>query len=112
MLTQPPRNAQGQVLPHDHVEISGDDTVIRLISAEWQTLDPKYPEGKRLSSMAWERSSEPNGGLSVNLQSLILNDNLSPAEFRGGLNYPASILMGVCSDESETKEAVSEGLLG
>ena len=66
-LTSPPRDEYG-VSPHDHNEILADDLVIRRVSAAWTVVDPKAPGGKRLSSMAFEKSSGPIGGMSVDLK--------------------------------------------
>jgi hypothetical protein len=66
-LTPPPRDEQG-VIPHDHPEILADDLVIRRVSNAWTVDDPKVPGGTRLSSMAFDKSSGPNGGMSVDLK--------------------------------------------
>ena len=66
-LTSPPRDEHG-VIPHDHHEILSDDLVIRRVSAYWTVDDPKVPGGKRLSSMAFEKSSGLVGGMSVDLK--------------------------------------------
>lgn len=97
MLTPPPLNDQGHVAPHNHTQILDSDYVIRLISSEWQVLDEKFPEGKRLSSVAWEPSSELNGGVSVVLESLLIADELNIPEFITSSRYPASIKMNVGS---------------
>jgi hypothetical protein len=66
-LTLPQRDQHGAI-PHDHPEILSDDLVIRRISPAWTVADPKAPGGRRLSSMAFEKSSGPNGGMSVDLK--------------------------------------------
>lgn len=66
-LTSPPRDEHG-VIAHDHEEIFADDLVIRRVTAHWIVEDPKVPGGKRLSSMAFEKSSGPRGGMSVDLK--------------------------------------------
>ena len=65
-LTLPQRDENG-VIPHDHREIIPDDLVIRRVSANWTVDDPKAPGGKRLSSMAFEKSSGTAGGMSIDL---------------------------------------------
>jgi len=69
-LDPPPRDANGNVIPHDHQGIKGDDGVIRRISPHFLVDDPKAG-GKRLSTMAFQTSSGPDGGMSVDLQALI-----------------------------------------
>lgn len=67
MLSPPPRNALGQVEPHDHQEIQPADGVIRRISDQFIVSDANG--GKRVSSMAFSPSSPAHGGgLSVDLQ--------------------------------------------
>jgi hypothetical protein len=56
------------VIPHDHPEILADDLVIRRVSDSWAVNDPKVPGGKRLSSMAFEKSRGVNGGMSIDLK--------------------------------------------
>lgn len=76
-LSPPPRDKQG-VIPHDHREIYPDDLVIRRVSAAWEVDDPKAPTGKRLSLMAFEKSSGPNGGMSVDLKRQIEEAGIDP----------------------------------
>lgn len=66
-LKPPPRDAES-VIPHDHDEILDEDLVIRRISEDWAVSDPKVPEGKRLSTMAFNKSTGPNAGMSVDLK--------------------------------------------
>lgn len=67
MLSPPPRNAFGQVEPHDHPGIQPADGVIRRISEYLIVTDANG--GKRVSSMAFSPSSPAQGGgLSVDLQ--------------------------------------------
>lgn len=95
MLTPPPHDDKGQVIPHDHPEILVENWVVRRIAIHWVIDDPKFPEGKRITSEAWQPSSEPNGGMSVDLQSLIETDGLDAREFVTSDQLPASIRMNV-----------------
>lgn len=81
----------GKVIPHNHPEILPEDWVIRFISNQWIVDDPKFAEGKRISSEAWQKSSGDNEGMSVNLQRLIEEDGLDARAF----SAPASIKMNV-----------------
>lgn len=57
----------GEVTPHDHPEIKDTDGIIRRISDEFLVFDEKIGS-KRISTMAFQASSGPNGGMSVDLQ--------------------------------------------
>lgn len=76
MLTAPPRDENGDVTPHDHAEINNEDGVIRRISEKW--VVPDKDGGKRLSSMAYKASSGQNGGMSVDLEALIVAAGVNP----------------------------------
>lgn len=72
-LSPPPRDAQGNVTPHNHEGIQAEDGVIRRIPSRWVIDDVKVPGGKRLSTQAFEpSSSELGGGLSVDLEHQIV----------------------------------------
>ena len=79
-LAPPPRNAQGEVLPHDHDGILPDDGIIRRIPSR-HVIDDDKIGGRRISSMAFEPSSGLNGGMSVDLQRLIEEAGHNAREF-------------------------------
>lgn len=82
MPLQPLRDANGNVTPHDHPDILPEHGIIRRISEHYLVLDEKQSAGRRrISSMAFKASSEPNGGMSVDLQHEIENDGRDPKEF-------------------------------
>lgn len=88
-MKPPPRDAAGCVLPHDHDEILEADGLIRRIS-EKQTVNDK--DGNRMvSSLAFKPSSGLNGGLSVDLETLILEAKLDPKAFVTTPRWTASI---------------------
>lgn len=97
-LDPPPRDAQGEVIPHDHAGIGPDNGVIRRISSHHIVSDPRGPNGKRISTMAFEPSSGRNGGLSVDLQRLIEEAGLDPRTFVinppfiGAVRFSANVL--------------------
>lgn len=68
MLSQPPRDERGEVIPHDHHEINNVDGLIRRISAHFIVADPKHPGGRKISTMAMRPSSDEDGGVSIDLQ--------------------------------------------
>jgi len=73
-LKPPPRDADGDVVPHDHDEIANQSGVIRRISDHYLTPGPN---GKRqVSTMALQPSSGKNGGVSVDLEQSILDAGL------------------------------------
>lgn len=75
-LTQPPLDENGNIEPHDHDGIADGDTIIRKISHHF-VVDDKNG-GKRLSSMAFKAS---NNEMSVDIESLMLEDGINPQEF-------------------------------
>lgn len=79
-LTPPPRDASGEVIPHDHEGIASEDGVIRRVSDQQIIFDPKIG-GHRLSSAAFNPSSGPNGGMSVDLQALIEEAGINPQQY-------------------------------
>lgn len=66
-LEPPPRDDEGNAVPHDHADIGAADGIIRRISGQQVVADPKTG-GRRLSSMVFKPSSGTNGGMSVDLQ--------------------------------------------
>lgn len=78
MPQPPPRDANGEVIPHDHPEILGDHIVIRRISEKQIVVDGGQ---RRISSIAFKPSSGPNGGMSVDLESFIIAQQLDPRAF-------------------------------
>jgi hypothetical protein len=79
-LDSPPRDAEGKVRPHNHEGIEPADGVIRRVSPQFMVDDPKI-QGKRLSSMAFQPSTDNYGGMSVDLQSLIEEAGLDPRRY-------------------------------
>jgi len=96
-LDPPPRDCKGDVLPHDHAGIGPDDGIIRRISPQYMVDDPKT-QGKRLSSMAFQPSTNDHGGMSVDLQKLIEGAGLDARRYVisppwiGAVRFAAGIL--------------------
>lgn len=78
-LSPPPRDKQGKVIPHDHKGIGSSDGIIRRISEQWIVDGPGG--SKQISSIAFNPSSEPNGGMSVDLQVQIEEAGLDCRKF-------------------------------
>lgn len=77
-LDEPPRDAQGSVVPHNHHQVLDHDGILRRISPFHVVEDEKVEGGKRVSSMAFQPSSGPNGGMSVDLERSILDAGGDP----------------------------------
>jgi hypothetical protein len=93
VIASPPRDNDGQVIPHDHSEISNNDEVIRRISQQQTVLDK---DGQRIiSSMAYKASSGKNGGMSVDLKQLIEKDGLDPKDYVTTPRWMGSVLFKV-----------------
>jgi hypothetical protein len=94
--TQPPRDASGAVTPHDHDEITGDDIIIRRISP--QQIVFNSDNVRRISSIAYRPSSGPNGGMSIDVHSFIVADEVDPKAWVmtppwiGSVSFTASFL--------------------
>lgn len=78
-LQPPPRNPQGEVLPHDHSGIALDDGVLRRISENQVVADSAGQ--RRVSSKAFKPSTGPNGGMSVDLEKLIIDAKQDPRAY-------------------------------
>jgi len=74
---QPPRNADGNVVPHDSPNIDGADTLIRYITDQYLVEDEKVVGGKRLSTGAFSESSD--GGMSVDIEKKMVAAGLAVA---------------------------------
>lgn len=80
-LSKPPLDENGKVLPHDHPGIANEDRVIRRISEEHFVADVKVSGGKRISTMAFQASSDGNRGMSVDLEASIIEAGLDARGF-------------------------------
>ncbi len=76
MINSPPRDESGEVLPHNHDEILESHILLRRVPSNWVVDDPR--SGKRISTMAFQPSSGKNGGLSVDIEFLILSSGVEP----------------------------------
>lgn len=100
-LSQPPCDENGNVMPHDHPGIGATDGIIRRISAQWIVDGPGG--SKQISSMAFNPSTGPNGGMSVDLQAQIEEAGLNCRKFlstttpqyAGSVRFEAGALRGV-----------------
>jgi hypothetical protein len=89
-LRPPPRDTNGVVVPHDHQDIAEDDGIIRRISDE-HIVSASRPGTRRISSMAFKGSSDAPGGMSVDIESLIIEAGQNPREFVTTLRFMGSV---------------------
>ena len=93
MIKAPPRDDDGKVKPHDHVEILDAHEVIRKISDRQLVTDAG---GRRINSSIVFKSSEiKNGGMSVDLKQLIEQKGLDVKEYVTTPRWIGSILLKV-----------------
>ena len=101
-LSQPPRDAAGEVIPHDHDGIGSTDRIIRRISEQYVVRDEKASSGLRVSSMAFQASTEGNCGMSVDLERSIVEAGLDPARFVTNPPFIGSVWFEAAYLRSET----------
>lgn len=78
-LSPPPLDELGNTVPHDHLEITGEDGIIRRISTLFVVPDPKVEGGRKISTVAFSPSSPEYGaGLSVDLERSIIEAGIDP----------------------------------
>ncbi|MBW9062356.1 hypothetical protein JNB71_03395 [Rhizobium herbae] len=100
-LAPPPLDENGNVKIHDHDEILGSHGVLRRISPYHLVDDEKAPQGRRVSSAAFQASSGENGGMSVDLENSIIESGHNPQvyvlqpPFIGAVRFTAAFLRGV-----------------
>jgi hypothetical protein len=79
MPSDPLRDAQGKIIPHDHPDIGDDCYVIRHISPPYD-LHPEEQTGiVRVASGAYSESKE--GGMSVDIEAWMIADGLDPCHY-------------------------------
>jgi hypothetical protein len=78
-------------MPHDHPQIASEHGLIRRISHEFIVSDPKSATGKRLSSATFEESSDPKGGMSVDLENLMIICDQDPKLLVTTARCPGSV---------------------
>jgi hypothetical protein len=79
-LAPPPRDTDGNVLPHDAADITSDDGLIRRISDRQIVTDAKGE--RRISSLAFKPSSRGRyPGMSIDLERQIREDGIDPQKF-------------------------------
>ena len=93
MPWQPPRDEDGKIIPHNHPNIQDADGIIRRISGHQVVADPKSPTGKRVSTAAFEPSSDDGGGLSVDIKRQIEEAGHDPKAYVTSPRWIGSVLL-------------------
>lgn len=95
-LSPPPLDENNSVKPHNHPEIHDSDSVIRRISEQQHIVDdPKVPQGRRVSTKAFNSSSGINGGMSIDLKTRIEVDGLDVKAHVTSPEWIGSVVVGV-----------------
>lgn len=82
--------------PYDEVEIGPEDTIIRRIAPKYHVIWDENRGCHRVSSVAFSKSSGPNGGMSVDIEKLISEAGILPQVFvttpvfTGSVCFPAN----------------------
>jgi len=76
-MAEPPRDANGIVVPYDDPDIRNGDGLIRHIPEHHIVLD-KNTGYRRLSTGAFSEFSKPPGGMSVDLERPMIEAGLDP----------------------------------
>lgn len=83
--------------PYDEKSIGGDDRIIRRIDPVQHIVPDSNRGGSRISSKAFQPSSGPAGGMSVDLEALMLEADVIPRDFvttprfRGSVSFTARV---------------------
>jgi hypothetical protein len=80
MPVAPPRDAEGNTLPHDHDEIRNEHHVIRHITP-YDLYPDRQTHIRRVQSGAYSESSDPHGGMSVDIEEWMIADGLDPLHY-------------------------------
>ena len=78
-IPAPPRDKNKKVIPHDNDGISDSDILIRRVSELQVVID--NVGNRRISSMAFKGSTGNNGGMSVDIEKLIVEVGKDPRDY-------------------------------
>ena len=78
--------------PHDDETIEADDQIVRRISPDHHIVWDENRGCNRISSKAFSPSSSPNGGMSVDIEKLIIEAGLNPYEFVTNPEFTGSVV--------------------
>lgn len=88
---QPLHNANGKVSPYNDESIRDTDGLIRRVTRHHIVSDVKCASGRRVSSMLFEYSTEPNGGISVDLEREMLAARIDAKVFISHQPYVGAV---------------------
>lgn len=89
-MKPPPLDEAGRVVPHDHEDIGDDWIVIRRIHTSW--LKEATDGHIGVSTASFAESSEPPGGMSIDILNLIEDAGIDPKAYVIGLpNHPYAV---------------------
>ncbi|TIX69468.1 MAG: hypothetical protein E5V25_11510 [Mesorhizobium sp.] len=88
MLSQPPHDDAGNVVPHDHPEILDGDTLIRRVNPVYHVVPDENRNCLRLST---KLMSPQGGGMSVDHERSILEEGQDPVAFVRNPIYTAAV---------------------
>ncbi|MEM1141427.1 MAG: hypothetical protein AAGI88_02485 [Pseudomonadota bacterium] len=69
------------VEPYDEEEIVDDDVIVRRVDPEQHVIWDSNTNRNRISSKLYSKSSGVNGGMSVDIERLIIHAGIEPAKF-------------------------------
>jgi hypothetical protein len=69
------------VTPYDEVAITSDQLIIRRINPDQHIIQDDNRNCRRISTKAYQPSSEPNGGMSVDIEDLITKSGQDPISY-------------------------------
>jgi len=67
--------------PYDEEKIGSTDVIIRRINPNQHVIWDDNQNCQRVSTKAFSPSSGENGGMSVDIESLIIENNINPEEY-------------------------------
>lgn len=79
------------VEPYDEVGIAGPDLIIRRIDPEQHVVDDDNRNCRRISTKAYSPSSGENGGMSVDIEQLMIADDVEPKAYVTSPKYVGSV---------------------
>jgi len=79
-MAEPPRDAEGNILPYDDPDIRGDDGLFRRIDPDNHVIMDRNMGCRRLSSAAFSESSRVPGGMSVDVERCMQAHGLDPLD--------------------------------
>jgi|HubBroStandDraft_6_1064221.scaffolds.fasta_scaffold07060_4 hypothetical protein len=88
MPVEPPRDPDGNTLPHDHAEIQNEHHVIRHITP-YDLFPDRQTHVKRVQSGAYSESSDQHGGMSVDIEEWMTTDGLDTLHYVHDPSYGA-----------------------